>query len=312
MEGILKARKSVRRARTVKKYLFLASIIGVQLALFCFFYVGISGGAVLMAFQKNTGGRAVLTLDHFKRFFDVFLHTSDIWIALRNTFIFFFFGFVMLPISFANSYFMYKKIWGYKIFRVLFFLPSVISMVVWSQIYGGIVGPQGPVARLFQILSGSEFPPHFLGDSRYALIFVILYSFWLGYAGSFILFGGALSRIPESVIEAGKIDGVGWFRELVQVIIPLVWPTLSTMLILSLTGLFTASGNIFLLTNGAFGTTTISFIIFQNTYNGGNMADLPPATQGYTAALGLVFTVLTIPLVFLTVKLLKKVEDVKY
>ena len=303
--------KSVRRMREVKKHLFILSIIGIQLIAFCVFYIGVNFNSILMAFQQIKGDESVYTFNNFVLFFNSLKTTSsEIWIALRNTLIFFLFGMLMLPISFTNSYFMYKKIWGYKFFRILFFFPSILSSVVWSNIYINIVGPEGPIAAVFQKMWNLEYPPHFLGDSRYALYFVLLYSFWMGFAGNFVLFSGALVRIPESVIEAGKIDGLGWFRELTQVIIPLVWPTLSTMVILSLTGIFTSSGNILLLTNGLYDTNTISFLIFQNVYNGG--APETSGTQGYASAIGLVFTVLTLPIVFLSVKLLNKVEDVKY
>ncbi|GHU97762.1 binding-protein-dependent transport system inner membrane protein [Clostridia bacterium] len=301
----------VKRIKAVKKYLFVLSLIGIQLIIFGVFYIGVNFNSILMAFQNvKADGSVVYTFDNFRLFFENFKNTSGLWIALRNTLIFFFFGLAMLPISFTTSYFMYKKVWGHKIFRVVFFFPTIISSVVWTNIYIYFVGKASPIAGLFQQLMGLEFPPLFLGDTRYAMVFVVLYSFWLGIAANFILFSGALVRIPSSVIEAGKLDGIGWFGELTKIVIPLVWPTLSTMVLLHLTGIFTASGEILLLTNGGYDTNTISFLIFANVYNGGS-----PSTSGthrYAAAIGLFFTVLTFPILFFVTKLLNRVEDVKY
>jgi ABC-type sugar transport system permease subunit len=302
--------KRIRRMQSIKKYLFIFSIIGVQLIFFCIFYIAVNTNAILLAFQNTKiGGEIVFTLDNFRLFFENFNKISDIGIALRNTMIYFLFGWFMLPISFTVSYFLYKKVWGYKLFRILFFFPTVLSAVVWSNIYINIVGIEGPIAALYQKIYNLQFPPHFLGDKQFALTFVILYSFWVGFAGNFVLFSGALVRIPESVIEAGKIDGLGWFRELTRVIVPLVWPTLSTIMILSLTGIFTSSGNILLLTYGNHDTKSISYMIFQMVYNDGN-AEAAGGAYGYASAVGLIFTVLTLPIV--AVKLLGKVEDVKY
>lgn len=306
-----KSIKSVQTGKAVRKYLFLLSIIGVQLVFFCVFYIGINFNSILMAFQKfKVDGTVIMTLDNFRLFFDNLSNADEIGVALRNTLIFFVLGLVLLPVSFTSSYFLYKKVYGYRMIRIVFFLPSILSPVVWTNIYTLVVGTEGPIAALFKTLAGLRFSPNFLADSHYAIIFVVLYSFWLGFASNFVLFSGTLSRIPESVIEAGKIDGLGWFGELTRIIIPLVWPTLSTMVIMSLTTIFTSSGNILLLTNGNYNTQTISFLIFQNVYTGGNGGY--SGTIGYAAAVGLVFTVLTLPMVLLSVKLLNKVEDVKY
>ena len=55
-----------------------------------------------------------------------------------------------------------------------------------------------------------------------------------------IVLTGALVRIPSEVLEAGKLDGVGFFREFWQVTIPLIYPTLNTLMIFSMAGIFTA------------------------------------------------------------------------
>ncbi|MDR1093769.1 MAG: sugar ABC transporter permease [Clostridiales bacterium] len=305
------ARSAAFKRRTAKKYLFLLSIVGLQLVSFAVFYVAVNINSILMAFQYfDTKGTMSWSLQHFATFFKKLQQEPNILLSLRNTVLFFLFGLFMLPVAFTTSYFMYKKIWGYKLFRVVFFFPSVISPVVWSQIYTNIVGVNGPVAAIMQRVSGTAYPPVLLGDTRYAIVFVVLYSFWMGFAGNFVLFSGSLVRIPDSVIEAGKIDGLKWLGELTRVIIPLVWPMLSTMITLSLVRLFTSSGNILLLTNGEWGTNTISFMIFQNVYNNG--APEQSGTFGYASAVGLIFTVLTLPLLFIATKLMNRVEDVQY
>lgn len=302
--------KRTRRLNTVKMYAFLISIIGFQLVNFVVFYVIVNANSLMMAFQwRETDGSLTWTLHSFEVMFSQFASgASEIRIALRNTFIYFGFGFIMLPISFTTSYFMYKKIWGHQAFRILFFLPSVLSGVVWSMIYKNIVGVNGPIAALYQQIHGLPEPPVFLADSKYALTTVLMYSFWLGIAGNFVIFSGTLTRIPESVIEAGKLDGVSWIRELWQIILPLMWPTIGTMILLQLSGIFTASGNILLLTGGAYNTNSISFLIFQQVYGVAETSN----TYNYGSAVGMFFTLLTIPIVFVSRYFINRIEDVEY
>jgi len=298
----------IRRKR-LKTHAFVYSLIFAQLVIFCIFYIGVNANSIIMAFQKQTpAGVNVWTMENFVRFWSGLQRGGEILIALRNTLIFFLFGYVMIPIGFATTYFFFKKIWGYRVFRIVFFLPSVISAVVWTTIYREMIGPDGPVAKIHMALAGLSQPEIYLADTRYALLFVVLYSFWLGLACNYILFSGAMTRIPDGVLEAAKLDGVGWFRELTRIILPLVFPTFATLIILHTTTLFTASGAILLLTGGAYKTNTVSYLIFSNVFGKIGSSN----TYNYASAVGLVFTLLTLPVVFMTRKLLNRVEDVQY
>ena len=301
-----------KRKRTAYKYFFIITIIGFQLVNFAVFYVVQNFNSIVMAFQLKKQGDVFWTLDNFSRMFDAFFRAEsgdyELIIALTNTFRFFLLGLIMFPVSFVTSYFMYKKVFGHNFFRLVFFVPSILSAVVWTTLYKEIVGPDGPIVKLLMILQNSDEPMLLLADPKHAIRTVMAYSVWMGIAGNFILYGGALARIPTEVIEAGELDGIGWFREMISVIIPLIFPTIGMLLLLQLTGIFTASGQILLLTNGAFETNTLSFFIFQNVYN------IPETSNqyNYASAVGIVFTLLTIPIVFIVRSLLNKIEDVQY
>lgn len=300
-----------KRKRTVLKYLFIITIIGFQLVNFAIFYVVQNFNSIIMAFQLKKQGGIIWTFENFSRIYNAFFRNSgenELIISLINTFRFFGLGLIMFPVSFVTSYFMYKKVFGHNFFRLIFFVPSILSAVVWTTLYKEIVGPEGPIVKLIMLLQNSDEPMLLLGDPKHAIYTVMMYSVWMGIAGNFILYGGALSRIPTEVIEAGQLDGIGWFKEMTQVIIPLIFPTIGTLLLLQLTGIFTASGQILLLTNGAYNTNTISFFIFQNVYN------IPETSNqyNYASSVGIVFTLLTIPIVFLVRSMLNKIEDVQY
>lgn len=307
---------SAKVKQTWAKYGFLLSIIGIPLLQFIIFYVIQNGNSFLMAFQTQGSNGEVFDLYNFERFFESFKmgdgSKQDMGLALGNTLKFYALNLALVPVSLLTSYFMYKKTPGYRLMQIAFFIPSILSVVVWSTIYKQFLGAMNPAESflplLVQKMLNLEVPPEFLVFDEYALGSVMMYSVWMGIAGNFILYNGAMTRIPMEVIEAGKLDGINWFREFVQIVLPLVFPTICTQLLLGLTGLFTSSGNILYLTAGYGKTTTISFLIFDNVYN-------KPDGSGYynyASCVGLCFTLFTLPLVACSKFFLNKIEDVQY
>lgn len=302
---------SIKRKNEIKKYLFIFSIIGIQLICFCVFYIYKNFKSIIMAFQlKDINGNQIWTFENFTQIYNEFFIIDDgaMIKSLVNTIKFFVLSNIMFIVSFTTSFFIYKKILGYKIFRVVYFLPCVLSSVLWSMLYKNMVGTEGPIAILFSKMLNLDEVPSLLGDSRYALGTVMAYSIWLGIAGNFVLFGGTLSRIPDSLIEVGRLDGMNWIQEIRYVIIPLIWPTLSTMFLLNLIGVFTASGNILLLTGGEYGTNTISFFLFTRVYGNAETSN----SYNYASAFGLILTILTIPIVFFANHFLNKINKAEY
>ena len=114
-----------------------------------------------------------------------------------------------------------------------------------------------------------------------------------------------MNSIDPSIIDAGRIDGAGPLRELVSIIVPCIWPTLSTMLLLCTTGIFTASGPSLLFDKGDYGTSTISYWIYEITSGSGSSGE----SVELAAAIGLIFTILGLPIVLVVKKLTGITED---
>ena len=127
------------------------------------------------------------------------------------------------------------------------------------------------------------------------------YVFIFGLNGNMLLWIGTFKRIPDSVIEAGQLDGITSFKELVYVITPLAWPTLSTLFILSFVGVFGAGGPQFYFTDGNYDTQTISYWIFLQVKN--------HASTNYPCAVGLFFTTIGVPLTIGVYKLADKIQE---
>lgn len=279
-----------------QRNLFILCLVIVPLLHFCIFYIYVNFNSILMSFQVVENGKEVFSLRNFEMLFDeISRPTSVFWQSVKNTGIFFVQGFITGIITgFVICYFLYTGIPGSKIFRVLLFLPSLLSSVVIAKLFSMVVGAEGPVAWIVQKLLGLSDTPLLLGDSTYALKTLLGYNIWFGLAGNMVLYMGALNRIPKDVLEYAKIDGVGWVRELTQIILPLLWPTVITLITIQFTGIFGASGPIFLFTQGKYHTYTISYWLFEKVYN----MPVNSPSLNYGAAIGLFFTAIALPIVF--------------
>lgn len=287
----------------MQKHIFLFSIFLIPMAAFLVFWLYVNLQSILNAFRIETGGNVVWSFINWKYFWEDLTRSGamvDMSLILRNTLIFFFTNVgVILPISFIFSYFLYKKIAGYKFYRVIFFAPNLISAAVLALLYKFMLNPSlgGTVTKLYTLLTGQA-SPNFLIDERYAMTAVVIYCIWTGLSVNLVLFNGAMERVPTEIIEAVQLDGAGVWRELFNIILPMIWPTISTLLVTTTSGIFMASGPLLLLTGGAYGTNTISFWIYQQV-----QAQVAPY---YPATVGFIFTLIGVPIVLGVKKLTEK------
>ena len=296
-----------KKGNSLQRKLFILALVIVPLLQFCIFYIYVNFNSIIMAFQTIEGGKAIWSMKNFNMLFkEIGKSGSIFWESLGNTGIFFSQGFITSMITgFIISYFLYTEIPGAKIFRILLFLPSLISSVVIVQLFSMVVSYEGPIAWLIQQFKGLSDRPVLLGDPDYALTTLVSYNVWFGIAGNMVLYLGAMNRIPKDVLEYGKLDGVGWIRELFQIVLPLLWPTMITFITIQFTGIFSASGPIFLFTQGKYNTYTISYWLFEKIYQ------QPVNSPGlnYGSAIGLFFTIVALPIVFGVRGILNKVQE---
>ena len=308
MSTMLKAKK-VNWSRII----FILCFILVPTINFLVFYVYVNFDGILMAFYRyDVNYNKIWGFENFTMFFDELLHQSDgIQLAFVNTFKTFLINLIIFPWGIAVSYFLYKKVPLYKTFRVLFFLPSIINGIITVIVYKNFVSVEGPIAIMVQNMLGLPEPPDLLGDPRFANTFVWIHMLWLSFPGDMIIWGGAFARIPDGVIESARIDGASWFTELVRIILPMIWPTFALKAIMLISSVFGASGAVFLLTNGDYGTMTFSawqYIQIRNSSNNPNSV-----VYNYVSAIGIIVTLAAMVLVLLGKWLENKLfKDVDY
>lgn len=313
------AANSPRQRRTKSKKslnekVFILVMLAIPVLHFLVFFVYINIDTVVLTFQEKTlqGDYVFLSqpFRNYTEFFSTAFKSYSVFPgAVRNSIIFFLLNdVVIVPVSVVLTYFLYKKMPLANVFRIIFYLPSIISVVVLTMLYRFMFDSSiGLIDSALNALGlGHLIPQHgWMGTKESALGLVIVYCIWSGLGGNVVLLTGAMKRVPMEIIESGKLDGVGMFRELWSIIIPLIGTTLSTLFMLGTTVIFTFFLQPKLLTNGGpnGATYTIAMYIVDNVK--GDIGDL---TKG--ATVGVICAIVGTPIVILTRKLLDKVFPV--
>ena len=306
--------KIQKRLIRKQQIVFIIVMLFIPIAYWLFHWIYINGSTILMAFKNRQGE---WTLNNFVSVKNLLITnwgestlSRSIWNTVRT---FFFNECIGVPISLTVSYFIYKQVRGFKVFRVIFYLPHIISGIVLVTAFKCLLSPLGPIPALCEKM-GIHLPEQgLLHTVSTATPTIIFYLIWTHACGN-ILFYSAMSRIPPDLIEVGQLDGLGLFKELIYVVLPLIWPTLSTTLILDLTGVLNAGGPVLL-----FGVndvikrahaSTLPYWFFAQVYDGG-VAGI--GTYGLMSCVGLCFTAISVPFtLFIRWVLNKRVETVEF
>lgn len=298
--------KKALNKRVIQKYLFVYGMLAYTLIHFIVFYIYVNLSSFSLAFvDKITGGWNAFA--NFKFFFKDFAMGKDsvILANLGNTMKYFLVNTVcQLPIAMLLAYFLYKKILGHKFFMIIFMIPMLISTVVLADIYIQALSKGGVVGIVFQRITGSE--KSLLNNVDTATPSILMFCLWTGFGLNLIMFNGSMSRIPESVVESAKLEGVGFWKELFSITVPMIWPTFSMLMLLSVTSVFASTGPIVLFADQAdFDIGTIDFWMYKN------VAAATGAQKEYNlaSALGLILTVASLPIFLFVMWLRKKLDQ---
>lgn len=291
-----------QRKKEISKHIFVYGMLAIPILHFIIFWLTVNTESLFLPFQDNTTGE--LTLKNFARVFELLGTGGELSIAIRNTIIYWIAGLIgQYVLSLSVTYFLYKKIFLHRFFTFVFMIPSMVSHVVLVAIYKNALGSTGPIAILYEMIFDKEMP-YLLYQNSTATWTIVMYCLWTGFGMNVILFSGAMSKIPEDVIEAAKLDGVGFFREFFTIELPLIMPTVLTMLLFSVSTVLMSSGPILLFTEGMYETTTISYWFYETVILDRN--------YGVSSAFGWLLTLVSLPLVILVNRMQKKVEIVEY
>lgn len=223
-------------------------------------------------------------LDNFHRFFADPLVSK----ALINTAIYTVFAVpLQLLMALFAALLLNVNVRGTNIYRTLLYLPSQMPLVASSILWFFIFSPTYGLAN--QLIGALGIPPQkWLFDSALVKPSLILMSTW-SFGNAMIIFLAGLQGVPEVLYEAAKIDGAGRWALLRYVTLPMITPTILFNLIIGLIGAFQVFTNVFIMTDGGPGTSSLvlNLYIYRNGFQNFRM--------GYASVLAwLLFTIVMI------------------
>jgi raffinose/stachyose/melibiose transport system permease protein len=186
------------------------------------------------------------------------------------------------------------RIRGLTVFRVLLFLPLVITDVVTAVAWSWVYDTDGPLDTLLRAIGLGHLIPSqgWLGDFTMALPAVGVFGLWGQFGFCLILFLAGVMKIPASLYEAARVDGANAFREFFAVTLPGLRYELQVVLVLTVIGTLGTFDEVYVLTNGGPGTATTvpAYLIWGRMFRTGEV--------GSAAALGIVLMLIIFAVVY--------------
>ena len=197
-----------------------------------------------MAFQKQNldGTKIFVGFDNFKQFLsDMSAEGGLLNISFRNSVKMYLLNLLIcMPLYIIFSYFLFKNFIGSKVIRVVVMIPQVVSGMVIALLFKKIVSDALP--GLMESLFGREFPD-LLSTPGKRFGTVLFYGIWISFSTSLIVYSNAMGEINEEVIESAHIDGIDtMFPELWHIILPSIYPTLTTFIVVGFAGFLADAG----------------------------------------------------------------------
>jgi alpha-1,4-digalacturonate transport system permease protein len=276
-DGYMKKRRSGNFHQILAPLLFLLP----NSLIFVLFIIIPAFNGLRMSFMK-WGVFEIPVFIGLKNFADI-LGDTVFWTTVRNTVSYSFLTVVLLLIcSLTLAMLFHKKVIGIEnIFRAIFYIPSLLSMITVGISWRFIFGDEMGILNYFLRQSGHK-PVGWLTDDNFAMLSVIFVSLW-AYAGYYmVIFIAGLQAIPGDLYEAAHIDGATPVNTFFRITIPLLKSTILVVLILATINAFKAYELVLVMTNGGPGYAT-KFIV-QQVYQVAFMED----RMGYASAMSLI------------------------
>lgn len=230
----------IRRRRT----LFAMLLIAWPLFMFIFSQI-LNANMFYMAFHSySRAGQdpRFVGFDNFEGVFKMFEQSRVVneWGAVKNSIDV---GIVTLcinaPVSLLFAYLIFTKVPGYKTIRALLYLPCVTSAVVLVLIFRNFFDYDGALHMIYQVLGvGDKFPINGWFVQPYAWTAIQIFNIWTGFSNNMMFFLSSMNRVSDDFVEAAKLDGATEPQIFFKIVLPLISPTVVTMLTIALASVF--------------------------------------------------------------------------
>lgn len=276
-----------------RNLMFYSILMAFPVIQFLVFYVGVNMNSILMAFQRiDVKNDAVTwTLSTIKTAFQSMTGSPELISVLVVSVI----SWLLLTVIGTSlglffSYYIYKKLPLSGAFRVILFLPSIMSAIVMATIF------QFFVERAIPAIAMQFFDMKMMGllenpETRFTSIMV--YNILMGFGANVLMYTNSMSGVSQEMVEASELDGATTFQEFWYVTMPSIYPTLTMFMITGVALIFTNQLNLFSFygVNAPGAVQTYGYYFYAKTQSAQSIAEYP-----ILSAMGILMTVVAVPL----------------
>ncbi|OIJ17450.1 ABC transporter permease [Anaerobacillus alkalilacustris] len=228
------------------------------------------------------------------------------WTSVYHSFLLAAFSALSLVGYLVISLILAGKIKGANLLRKIYLIPMLLSSVAIAQLWLKIYHPTNGVVNSFLMSIGVNNPPAWLSDPNIVLFAIFIPIIWQ-YAGFYILiYYAALKNIPDSIIEAAKIDGATPFQIGYKIKLPLISNIIKITIVLAIVGSLKYFDLIYVMTgggpNGA--SEVMASYMYKQAFGSYNF--------GYGSAIGFFLLLIILVITWLIRKLTVSDEEIQY
>ncbi|WP_066195910.1 carbohydrate ABC transporter permease [Gracilibacillus timonensis] len=251
---------------------------------------------------NGVGPMTFLGLDNYVQL----VQDPKFWESARHSFLLALFSTLSLIGYLIVSLVLADKIRGSNLFRKIYLIPMLLSSVAIAQLWIKIYDPNNGMLNSLLMGLGIESPPAWLAGPNYVLYAIFVAILWQ-YAGFYIIiYYAALRGIPDSLIEAAKIDGANPVQIAYKIKVPLIAGVIKVTVVLAIVGSLKYFDLIYVMTGG--GPNGASEVIASYMYK----KAFGSYEFGYGSAIAFFLLLITLVVTWLTRKLTASKEEVQY
>lgn len=288
--------------------IFYIGFFALPLLQLLIFYFVVNINSFLLAFQRydlKTFQFEWAGLENFRQiFYNLSLPGDILLVSLLNSLKLYAANLLVgTSLALLFSYYIYKKYKGSEFFRVVLFLPSIISSVVMVTMFRFFTDRGIP--DMSKLCFGIKIEG-FLTNVNTRFGTILFYNIWVGFGTSILMYVSAMTRIPPEITESANLDGASDIREFFSITLPSIYSTITAFLIIGVSGIFTSQGAIYEFYGRYLSDTSLStlgYYLFQYVQNSDGFNNYASAS-----AAGLLGTFISAPIVLFFRWLLDKFD----
>ena len=176
-----------------------------------------------------TDNKTFVGLDNFRNLFQ----SDRFYQAFQNSiFLIVIVTIVTFALALIFAYILTReKLKGQAFFRVIFYIPNILSVVVIGAIFSAIYDPnQGLLNSFLNLFRGAEHPVLWLGEQKIVIYSIVIAMVWQAIGYYMVMYMASMANVPEGLYESASLDGAGKITQFFSITIPLIWANIRTTL----------------------------------------------------------------------------------